>query len=446
MSTIDFSSMALSAPILRALEQMQFTSPTKVQSEAIGPLLSGQDLMAQAPTGTGKTAAFGIPMLQSIDAQVSALQALVLCPTRELCMQITRTLKALGQYVEGLRVVALYGGQPIERQIFALKKKPQIVVATPGRIMDHLRRKTVKLAMLRIAVLDEADEMLDMGFLDDILYILKKTPQKRQTALFSATLSTQIQQVAQQVLTDPVSICIHAPQRVEPQITQYFVQLKKLDKRAALVRILREKGYRLCLVFCNTRKLVDQLTAQLAQLGFFVEGLHGDMPQKHRDEVMRAYRNGRIRVLVATDVAARGIDVDGVEAVFNYDLPRDDTSYVHRIGRTGRMKHTGVSYAFVYARDKQRLRQIMDFTGVRMQPYVFTSPADSVADLPPVAVCTSITRKPARGKRQTSSPPHATAARPSTRNGKDGRPPARSSSPLPSHKRKPKSALPKRMD
>lgn len=435
MFTSDFSSMSLSAPVLRALEQLQFTAPTQIQSEAIGPLLNGRDLMAQAPTGTGKTAAFGIPMIQSIDVQTLTLQALVLCPTRELCMQITRTLKALCQYVDGLRVVALYGGQPIERQIFALKKKPQIIVATPGRIMDHLRRKTVKLTTLHIAVLDEADEMLNMGFLDDILSILSKTPQKRQTALFSATLSPQIQQVAQQVLFDPIRVRVEAPQRRTPQITQYFVQLKKLDKRAALVRILREKRYRLCLVFCNTRKLVDQLAAQLSQLGFSVEGLHGDMPQKHRDEVMRAYRNGRIRILVATDVAARGIDVDGVQAVFNYDLPHENESYVHRIGRTGRMEHTGVSFAFVYAREKERLRQIMDFTGVRMQPYVFTSPADSVADLPPVAASPSLTRKPPR--KHSEAPQRNTSGRASMHNGASDRPQARPHSTRSAQKRKP---------
>lgn len=368
MQPLLFSSMNLSAPLHQALDKMGYTTATPIQALSIPPILDGKDLIALAPTGTGKTCSFGIPLVQQVDPQQPGIQAVVLCPTRELAMQTARELTLLAQYKPGVRVVSVYGGQPIERQIQHLRRKPQIIVATPGRMMDHMRRKTIKVHQVRMVVMDEADEMLNMGFRDDMHTILKKTPGARQTLLFSATMSPAIREIATEFQHDAACVEVERPKLDIPPITQYSLELPHGGKFAALTHILREEGYVLCLVFCNTKRMVDDLVKQLARAQFSAEGLHGDMKQRQRDAVMQAYRRGKIQVLVATDVAARGIDVHNIQAVFNYDVPRDDESYVHRIGRTGRLDQTGVSYTFICGAERKRLNEIMQYTKAPIEP------------------------------------------------------------------------------
>ena len=363
-----FSSMDLSAPLHKALEKMGYTTATPIQALSIPPILEGKDLIALAPTGTGKTCAFGVPLVQQVDPQQPGVQAIVLCPTRELAMQTARELTLLAQYKPGVRVVSVYGGQPIERQIQHLRRKPQIIVATPGRMMDHMRRKTIKVHQVRMVVMDEADEMLNMGFRDDMHTILKKTPGARQTLLFSATMSPAIREIAAEFQHEAACVEVERPKLEIPPITQYSLELPHGGKLAALTHILQQEGYVLCLVFCNTKRMVDDLVKQLSRAQFSAEGLHGDMKQRQRDAVMQAYRRGKIQVLVATDVAARGIDVHNIQAVFNYDVPRDDESYVHRIGRTGRLDQTGVSYTFVCGTERKRLNEIMQYTKASIEP------------------------------------------------------------------------------
>ncbi|MGM0421257.1 MAG: DEAD/DEAH box helicase [Bacillota bacterium] len=362
MEKIKFKELGLSEDILRAVTDMGFEAATPIQRKAIPMILEGKDIIGKAQTGTGKTAAFGIPLLEKIDVDNKNPQAIILCPTRELAIQVAREIKKLAKYKDGVTALPIYGGQSIGKQIKALKRGAQIIIGTPGRVMDHMRRGTLKLYGIDYMVLDEVDVMLDMGFVDDIKTILKDIPEDRQTLFFSATIPNAIQSLSKKYQQNSSYIKIAHEKVTVPQIEQYYLNLKGKNKYTALTRLLDLHSPELALVFCNTRNMVDQLTSQLMADGYPVDGLHGGLNQHQRDRVMGAFRNGSIKVLVATDVAARGIDVDNIETVFNFDLPQDTDYYVHRIGRTGRAGKSGKAFSFVAGRDRGKLREIQRFT------------------------------------------------------------------------------------
>ena len=343
----------LSEEVARAIDEMGYVEATPIQAASIPPMLEGKDIIGQAQTGTGKTAAFGIPLIEKLDPAERTVQALVLCPTRELAMQTAGELTKLAKYKSGVSVLPVYGGAPIERQIRMLQLGVQVVVGTPGRVMDHMNRGTLSFEHLRLAVLDEADEMLDMGFREDIETILSATPESRQTALFSATMPRPIYALAQKYLKDPVNVSITPKELTVDKIEQYYISVRSFHKTELLSRLLLFGDIKLALVFVNTKTGVESVVTELQHRGFSAAGLHGDMRQIERDAIMARFRAGLINVLVATDVAARGIDVDDIEAVFNYDIPGDAEYYVHRIGRTGRAGKTGVAYTFVVGREHQ---------------------------------------------------------------------------------------------
>ena len=354
---LDLLDELLDERIARAVREMGFEKLSPIQSEAIPYLLDGDDVIGQAQTGTGKTAAFGIPILQKVDPELRKLQAIILCPTRELAMQAAEELRKMAKYMQGIKVLPVYGGQEIGRQIIGLKGV-QIIVGTPGRVMDHMRRHTIKLDHVNMVVLDEADEMLNMGFREDMETILGQIPNEHQTALFSATMPQPILDITKQFQNNARMIRVAAKELTIPLVSQRYYKIKSQDKDAACVRLLEYYQPRLCLVFCNTKKKVDELSEVLKKAGFQAEGLHGDMSQHQRDVAMKRFRNGSTNILIATDVAARGIDVDNVEAVINYDIPQDNEYYVHRIGRTGRAGRTGRSFTFAGGRELYRIREI----------------------------------------------------------------------------------------
>ncbi len=343
--------------IRRAIDDMGFAEMTPIQEMAIPALLAGEDIIGQAQTGTGKTAAFGIPLIQRIDPENRNLQAVVLCPTRELAMQAAEELRKLAKYMHSIKVLPVYGGQDIGRQISGLRGV-QIIVGTPGRVMDHMRRHTIKLQDVQMVVLDEADEMLNMGFREDMELILGQIPGEHQTALFSATMPKAILEITDRFQNSPRLLKVAAEELTVPLVSQYYCRIKNADKDLACVRLLDFYQPTLCLIFCNTKKKVDELTEYLKQHDFQAEGLHGDMAQAQRDVAMGRFRNGSTHILIATDVAARGIDVDNVEIVINYDVPQDNEYYVHRIGRTGRAGKTGVAYTLINGREGGRIREI----------------------------------------------------------------------------------------
>ena len=350
----------LDTRIVRAVREMGFEKLTPIQVQAIPYLLKGEDIIGQAQTGTGKTAAFAIPALQKIDPDLKKLQTIILCPTRELAMQAADEIRSIAKYMHGIKVLPVYGGQEISKQISGLRGV-QIIVGTPGRVMDHMRRHTIKLEHVNMAVLDEADEMLDMGFREDMELILGEIPNEHQTALFSATMPQPILEIANQFQKDAKLVKVAAKELTIPLVSQRYYRVKSQDKDAACIRLLEYYQPKLCLIFCNTKVKVDQLAEVLKRAGFQAEGLHGDMSQHQRDVAMGRFRNGSTNMLIATDVAARGIDVDNVEAVINYDLPQDNEYYVHRIGRTGRAGKTGRSFTFVSGREIYRIRQLEHF-------------------------------------------------------------------------------------
>jgi len=359
MEQTNYRESGIDERIIRAVEEMGFETMTPIQQQAIPYFLEGKDIIGQAQTGTGKTAAFGIPVLMSVDAKVRSLQALVLCPTRELAIQAAEEMHKFAKYMHGIKILPVYGGQEISRQIRALKGGVQIIVGTPGRVMDHMRRHTIRLSDLKMIVLDEADEMLNMGFREDIETILKETPGERQTALFSATMPKAILDITHTYQKeDAVYVKVAQKEVTVPLISQYYYQMQSKQKEEVLSRLLDYYNPKRSLIFCNTKKMVDQLSENLKGRGYNVEGLHGDLSQNQRDTVMNLFRNGKTDILIATDVAARGIDVDDVEAVFNYDVPEDIEYYVHRIGRTGRAGRTGRSFTFVVGREIYKLREI----------------------------------------------------------------------------------------
>lgn len=367
MEHLRFEDMNISNEICRAVLDMGFEEATPIQSQAIPVILEGKDIIGQSQTGTGKTAAFGIPLLERINPEDRRLQALILCPTRELAIQVSEEFRKLLKYKDNIRVLPIYGGQPIDRQIAALRKGTQVVIGTPGRVMDHMRRRTIKAETVQMMVLDEADEMLDMGFREDIETILMKIPEEHQTLLFSATLSPEILDITKRFQRNPEFIKIVRKELTVPNIEQYYFDVKEKTKLDALCRIIDVYDPKLAMVFCNTKKRVDDLVEMLQGRGYFAEGLHGDLKQAQRDKVMQKFRNGTIEILVATDVAARGIDVDDIDVVFNYDVPQDEEYYVHRIGRTGRAGKAGKAFTFCVGKEIYKLRDIMRYTKTKIQ-------------------------------------------------------------------------------
>ncbi len=370
METLRFEELEINPQIIRAVEDMGFEEATPIQSQAIPVMMSGVDIIGQAQTGTGKTAAFGIPLLQKVDPENRKLQAIILCPTRELAIQVAEELRSLAKYMHGVKVLPIYGGQDIGKQIRSLKGGVQIIIGTPGRVMDHMRRHTIRVGELHTVVLDEADEMLNMGFREDIETILRDTPEERQTVLFSATMPKEIMEIAQTYQKDAVHVKVVKKELTVPNIEQYYYEVRPKNKDEVLCRLLDLYAPKLSLIFCNTKKKVDELVLELQNRGYFAEGLHGDLKQMQRDRVMQGFRDGITDILVATDVAARGIDVDDVEAVFNYDLPQDDEYYVHRIGRTGRAGRTGKSFTFIVGKEVYKLKDIQRYckTKIKAQP------------------------------------------------------------------------------
>lgn len=373
MEAVRFDELQLDERIVRAVTDMGFEAASPIQAQAIPVQLEGLDIIGQAQTGTGKTAAFGIPLLQKIDPDSKKLQAIALCPTRELAIQVAEEIRRLAKYMHGIKVLPIYGGQDIVRQIRGLKDGTQIVIGTPGRVMDHMRRKTIRCDHVHTVIMDEADEMLNMGFLEDMETILSQLPEERQTVMFSATMPPAIQEIARKFQKDPVNVKVVKKELTVPKVTQYYYEVKPKTKVEVMCRLLDMYAPKLSVAFCNTKKQVDELVQELQGRGYFAEGLHGDLKQEQRDRVMNSFRNGATEILVATDVAARGIDVDDVEAVFNYDIPQDDEYYVHRIGRTGRAGRDGIAFSFVVGREVYKLRDIQRYCKTRIIPQAIPS-------------------------------------------------------------------------
>ncbi len=382
METVKFEELEISNKILKAVMDMGFEAASPIQAKAIPVVMSGVDMIGQAQTGTGKTAAFGIPILEKVDPKSKKLQAIVLCPTRELAIQVSEEMHKLGKYLHGIKILPVYGGQEIVKQIRSLKSGTQIIIGTPGRVMDHMRRKTIKCDAVHTIVMDEADEMLNMGFREDMETILEQIPEDRQTILFSATMSKEIQEIAKRFQKDAVTVKVVKKQLTVPSIEQYYYEVRKKNKDDILCRLLDLYAPERSLVFCNTKKKVDELVEVLKGRGYSAEGLHGDLKQIQRDRVMNAFRNGKTEILVATDVAARGIDVDDVEAVFNYDVPQDDEYYVHRIGRTGRAGRSGRAFTFVVGKEIYKLKDIQRYCKTK----IYMKPVPTVDDVEQIKV------------------------------------------------------------
>jgi ATP-dependent RNA helicase DeaD len=373
-----FADLNLSDEILQAVTEMGFEHPSPIQAEAIPPILEGRDVIGQAQTGTGKTAAFGIPAINLIDVTERHPQVLVLCPTRELAVQVSEEIRKLSKFKRGIRIEAIYGGDSIDRQIKSLKTGVHIVIGTPGRVMDHMERRTLKLDNVKMMILDEADEMLDMGFREDIESILEDMPEERQTILFSATMSKPIMTITQRFQKNPVLVKVVKNELTAQNIEQVFFEVKPKAKVEVMCRLIDMHNLNLLLVFCNQKKRVDEIVEDLQIRGYQAEGLHGDLRQAQRNNVMSKFRSGVTNILVATDVAARGIDVDNVDAVINFDIPLDEEYYVHRIGRTGRAGKSGKAFSLVGKDEKYRLREIQNYTKVRIEKGVIPSFEDIV--------------------------------------------------------------------
>ncbi len=366
MENPGFKELQLSREMQKAITDMGFEEATPIQAQSIPYMLEGKDVIGQAQTGTGKTAAFGIATLERINPQNRGLQAVILCPTRELAIQVAEELKKLSKYKRGIEILPVYGGQPIDRQIRALRQGVQVIIGTPGRVMDHLDRRTLKMDGVKIIVLDEADEMLDMGFREDIEIIMRKIPKERQTILFSATMSRPILDLTKKYQNKPQLIKLAHKEMTVPEVEQFYFEVKQQAKTEVLCRLIDLHDLKLSLVFCNTKRRVDELVETLKSRGYLADGLHGDLQQRQRDAVMSKFRRREIEILVATDVAARGIDVGDIEAVFNYDIPADDEYYLHRIGRTARAGKAGQAFTFVTGREVYRIRQIQQFTKTKI--------------------------------------------------------------------------------
>ena len=358
---ISFQEMDLSEEILKAVADMGFTEPSTIQQKTIPLMMSGADINAIAPTGTGKTCAFGIPMLEYLQLRDSRVQEIVLAPTRELAVQIGEELTKLAKYIKGCRIAVLYGGQSISKQMNAIRRNPQIVVATPGRLLDHMERGNIKLNAVHTMVLDEADEMLNMGFVKDVTGIIEKTPVDRQLVLFSATTNRDVLTIAWKYQQSPVEVTVEATKEDRPQITQYVIRTENAKKMDDLLYLLDADVYQRVMVFCSTKFMTDRVTSRLQKEGYDARCIHGDIRQSQRNETMNGFKKGKFPILVATDVAARGIDVDDVEAVINYELPNENEYYLHRIGRTGRAHKHGVSFSLVTFQEGVRMEEILKY-------------------------------------------------------------------------------------
>lgn len=366
-----FEEMDLSKEVLRAIKDMGFTTPSTVQAKTIPLMMSGADVNAIAPTGTGKTCAFGIPMLEYVQLNEPEVQEVVLAPTRELALQIGDELTKLAKYIKGCRIAVLYGGQPIPKQLAALKCKSQILVATPGRLLDHMNRGNVHLNAVHTMVLDEADEMLNMGFVKDVTRIIEATPDERQMVLFSATTNQDVLTIAWKYQHDPIEVTVEATKQDRPQIAQYVISTEQNKKIDHLLYLLDADVYQRVMIFCNTKFMTDRLTERLKKEGYQAECIHGDVKQSQRNVVMNDFRRGKFPILIATDVAARGIDVDDVEAVINFDLPAENEYYLHRIGRTGRAHKHGVSFSLVTFQESVRMDEILKYMIAKPLPLHF---------------------------------------------------------------------------
>lgn len=372
-----FEELNIDERILRAIEDMGFEETSPIQTQAIPAVCEGIDVVGQAQTGTGKTAAYTIPMLMKIDPQIKKPQAIVLCPTRELAVQVVEEIRKLAKYMSDIKVLPVYGGQEIVRQIKSLKTGVQIIVGTPGRVMDHMRRKTVKFDNINMVILDEADEMLDMGFREDMETILTETPQDRQTVMFSATMPKAIMDIARNFQKDARVIKVVRKELTVSNIEQFYYEVRPKNKTEVLCRLIDIYNPRLSVVFCNTKRQVDELISELKGRGYFADGIHGDMKQQQRDRVMDDFRSGNVDILIATDVAARGIDVDDVDMVFNYDIPQDEEYYVHRIGRTGRAGRSGMALSFISGKEVYKLKDIERYCKTK----ILAKPVPSLDDV-----------------------------------------------------------------
>ena len=372
-----FEELNIDERILRAIEDMGFEETSPIQTQAIPAVCEGIDVVGQAQTGTGKTAAYTIPMLMKIDPQIKKPQAIVLCPTRELAVQVAEEIRKLAKYMSDIKVLPVYGGQEIVRQIKSLKTGVQIIVGTPGRVMDHMRRKTVKFDNINMVILDEADEMLDMGFREDMETILTETPQDRQTVMFSATMPKAIMDIARNFQKDARVIKVVRKELTVSNIEQFYYEVRPKNKTEVLCRLIDIYNPRLSVVFCNTKRQVDELISELKGRGYFADGIHGDMKQQQRDRVMDDFRSGNVDILIATDVAARGIDVDDVDMVFNYDIPQDEEYYVHRIGRTGRAGRSGMALSFISGKEVYKLKDIERYSKTK----ILAKPVPSLDDV-----------------------------------------------------------------
>ncbi|MFL6541060.1 MAG: DEAD/DEAH box helicase [Chthoniobacterales bacterium] len=362
-----FAELGIAPEMLKAVEKMGFEEASPIQSAAIPVLLEGADVVGQSQTGSGKTAAFGIPAIQLVDAELRAPQVLILCPTRELALQVAEEIAKLALYKRGVRELPIYGGQSYERQFRGLSAGAQIIIGTPGRIMDHLERKSLRLDEIKMVILDEADRMLDMGFVDDIATILRDVPNERQTVFFSATIPRPIAELIKRFTRNPVNVRVEAEALTVPAIEQVYYEVDRRSKLEVLCRLIDLEDVKLAIIFCATKMMVDELTEHLIARGYAADKLHGDMTQAMRERVMGRFRKGKVEFLVATDVAARGLDVENIEIVFNYDLPHDGEDYVHRIGRTGRAGKGGKAVTFVAGREIYRLENIQRFTKSRIR-------------------------------------------------------------------------------
>ena len=372
-NNLTFADLGLSEAMLKALEKKGYGWPTTIQAEAIPHFMQWKDVIAKAPTGTGKTFAFGIPMIEHIDVNIEGVQALILAPTRELAIQIGDELRSLLTYFEGIRVAVLYGGAGIGGQIKQLEKKPQIVVATPGRLMDHYNRKTIRLDKIQTVVLDEADRMLDMGFFKDVTRIIDKVKNRKNLGLFSATISQEVMTVSWMYQRDEVEITVEPKKEDRPDIDQFCTTVTPLEKAETTLRLIRTQGYERVMIFCNTKHMCQRLCDDFQRAGLDCECIHGDIKQSLREKTMQKYRDGKLSVLIATDVASRGIDVDDVDCVINFDVPDENEYYVHRIGRTGRAKRKGVAWSVIgNFPEKAKLDEIAKFSNYKINEMVLS--------------------------------------------------------------------------
>ena len=381
-SAITFAELGLSEQMLKALEKKGYGYPTTIQQQAIPEFMQWKDVIAKAPTGTGKTFAFGIPMIEHVDPECTDVQGLILAPTRELAIQIGDELRGLLTYYQGIRVAVLYGGAGIVGQAKQLEKKPQIVVATPGRLMDHYNRKNIRLDKIQTVVLDEADRMLDMGFFKDVTRIIEKVKNRKNLGLFSATISQEVMTVSWMYQRDEVEITVEPKQEDRPDIDQYCITVSPLEKAETTLRLIRTQGYERVIIFCNTKHMCQRLSDEFQRAGADCDCIHGDIRQSQREKTMQRYRDGKLAILIATDVASRGIDVDDVDCVVNFDVPEENEYYVHRIGRTGRAKRKGVAWSIIgNFPEKAKLDEIAKFSQYQIRPMILGEDG-SLADEP----------------------------------------------------------------